>query len=59
MSDKEKKDQVDSKIEPEIFKWLSSIKGSISAEHGIGCGKANYLNCAKDENTIEMMKLVK
>ena len=50
---------MDSKIEPAIFKFLAPIKWSISAEHGIGCAKANYLNYAKDENSIDMMKLVK
>lgn len=46
-------------IEPFIYEWTSNKKGSISAEHGIGHKKTNYLHFNKDAKCIETMKLLK
>lgn len=46
-------------MEPAIFYWLKKVRGSISAEHGIGFAKANYLNTTRDESVIQVMKQVK
>ena len=39
--------ELESVLEPYIFDWIRDIKGSISAEHGLGLVKGHYLNYAK------------
>jgi FAD/FMN-containing dehydrogenase len=46
-------------IEPFVYEWTKENRGSISAEHGLGVLKNNYLSYSKDENTIEMMRKMK
>jgi len=46
-------------LEPATFDWLQKAKGSISAEHGIGFMKANFLNYAKPDNVIHLMRDLK
>ncbi|XP_014210471.1 D-2-hydroxyglutarate--pyruvate transhydrogenase DLD2-like [Copidosoma floridanum] len=46
-------------VEPYIFEETSKLRGSISAEHGIGFKKAKYLGYSKDESAIELMRVVK
>lgn len=52
-------EHVNSKLEPYIFEYCSKLRGSISAEHGIGFKKAKYLHYSKDESAIELMRLMK
>lgn len=41
-------------------KWLqASLRGSVSAEHGIGVMKTHALGYSKDEVSIELMKKIK
>ena len=44
---------------PEIFKILESFNGSISAEHGVGLVKKNYLNYSRSACEITIMKGIK
>jgi len=45
-------------IEPFLFQWLQKRRGSISAEHGLGIIKRNYIHYTKSKETIAaMMKL--
>lgn len=46
-------------LEPFIYDYLVSVEGSISAEHGVGIIKQQYLNCTQSENNIKMMKDIK
>jgi len=46
-------------LEPWIFEYVASLRGSISAEHGIGVMKPQFLHLAKDQNAIEYMKQIK
>lgn len=46
-------------IEPFIYEWIRDKKGSISAEHGIGLKKRNFMHFAKSENIINVMKQIK
>eukprot|EP01080_Neovahlkampfia_damariscottae_P000011 gene11-4262_t len=46
-------------IEPYVYEWTKKNNGSISAEHGLGVLKNNFLSYSKDENTIGMMKKMK
>lgn len=46
-------------VEKEIFDYVSSIGGSISAEHGIGRQKAEYLHFSQTPINIGLMKSIK
>lgn len=61
-------------IEPYIFEWTGAVstyarhmmlcllaqqKGSISAEHGLGFKKANYIHYSKSINAINLMQQIK
>lgn len=46
-------------IEPYIFKRVMELKGSISAEHGMGFSKGKYLNDAKSGEYVLLMKCLK
>ncbi|KAK3822493.1 MAG: hypothetical protein JOS17DRAFT_318812 [Linnemannia elongata] len=46
-------------IEPYIFEWTAGHSGSISAEHGLGVSKNNFLHYSKSASMIELMKRFK
>ena len=46
-------------LEPFVYEQIQQIGGSISAEHGIGQAKAQYLSQVHDRATLEMMRSVK
>ncbi|TMW43396.1 hypothetical protein DOY81_011524 [Sarcophaga bullata] len=43
-------------LEPFVYEFTSQLKGSISAEHGIGFLKKNYVKYSKNPAAIEMMR---
>ena len=47
------------KIEPFVYEWTSKRNGSISAEHGLGFKKRNYMHFSKPEAAIHLMKQLK
>lgn len=47
------------KIEPALYEWTSKVRGSISAEHGLGFKKRNYIHYSKSAGTVTLMKQVK
>lgn len=51
--------QIESVLEPFVYEYILSKKGSISAEHGVGFQKKNYLGYVKSDIEIDMMKAVK
>ncbi len=46
-------------VDPEMFLLIQKHKGSISAEHGIGLLKKDYLNFSRSEEEIAAMKSIK
>ncbi|KAG9253365.1 uncharacterized protein F5Z01DRAFT_624234 [Emericellopsis atlantica] len=46
-------------LEPYVYEWIADKKGSISAEHGLGIAKKNYIGYSRDETTIGLMKQIK
>lgn len=42
-------------IEPFVYEHTSMLRGSISAEHGIGFMKTKYLELSKNSSAIDMM----
>ncbi|XP_053990173.1 D-2-hydroxyglutarate dehydrogenase, mitochondrial isoform X2 [Hylaeus volcanicus] len=48
-----------SQIEPFIFEYVSKLRGSVSAEHGIGFMKTKYLQMSRTPSEIELMQDLK
>lgn len=46
-------------IEPYVYQWTAKHRGSISAEHGLGFKKANYIHYSKSSPSVELMKGLK
>jgi len=55
----EYKQDVMDKIEPFLYEWTSRHKGSISAEHGLGFKKRNFIHFSKSDSAIFLMKQIK
>lgn len=51
--------QVMDNIEPFLYEWTSKHRGSISAEHGLGFKKRNYIYYSKSSAAVHLMKQVK
>lgn len=50
---------VEKQLEPFVYEWIQQNKGSISAEHGLGFQKKNYIGYSKSDIEIKMIKEVK
>jgi FAD/FMN-containing dehydrogenase len=46
-------------LEPFIFEWTAKHKGSISAEHGLGFKKPNFIHYSKSPEAVVLMKQLK
>ena len=46
-------------IEPWLFEKVKAVRGSISAEHGLGQSKAKYIHYSKSDEAVEMMRKIK
>ncbi|CAN0162648.1 unnamed protein product, partial [Ectocarpus sp. 12 AP-2014] len=46
-------------LEPFVFEWVVSRRGSISAEHGVGQHKRGYLSLQRPEAVLGVMRDVK
>lgn len=51
--------QVHAILEPFVYEWTSARRGSVSAEHGLGFLKRNYIGLSKAPEVVEMMRGVK
>jgi FAD/FMN-containing dehydrogenase len=47
------------KIEPFVYEWVERVKGSVSAEHGLGFKEKNYISYSKSPEAIGMMMKIK
>ncbi|KAK9474510.1 FAD linked oxidase [Dipodascopsis tothii] len=50
---------VEAALEPWVYEWIQKRSGSISAEHGVGFAKKNYLHYSKDQGMIDLMRQLK
>jgi glycolate oxidase len=57
--DKTMKDTILKKMRREVYEIALSLGGAITAEHGIGLSKIEYLEMALDKRQIAMMKKIK
>lgn len=46
-------------IEPFVFEYTAKHRGSVSAEHGIGFKKPQYMHYSKSSSAIGLMKQIK
>ena len=46
-------------IEPFIYDWVSKQKGSISAEHGLGFKKREFIYHSKSPAAVNLMATIK
>ncbi|XP_056151249.1 D-2-hydroxyglutarate dehydrogenase, mitochondrial [Lampris incognitus] len=46
-------------IEPFVYEWTAGCQGSISAEHGLGLKKRNYIYYSKPRQAVELMGNIK
>ncbi|KAI8795740.1 D-2-hydroxyglutarate dehydrogenase, mitochondrial-like isoform X1 [Biomphalaria glabrata] len=46
-------------IEPFVFEWVAKYRGSISAEHGLGLKKREYIHHSKTPSAVALMAAVK
>ncbi|XP_076829623.1 D-2-hydroxyglutarate dehydrogenase, mitochondrial isoform X2 [Brachyhypopomus gauderio] len=42
-------------IEPYVYEWAARYRGSISAEHGLGLKKRNFIHYSKEPNAVALM----
>ncbi|XP_049857866.1 D-2-hydroxyglutarate dehydrogenase, mitochondrial isoform X1 [Schistocerca gregaria] len=59
VTSKQYEHDLDSLIESYVFKWTSQVRGSISAEHGIGFKKPKVMHYSKSQSAIGLMKQIK
>ncbi|XP_039749295.1 D-2-hydroxyglutarate dehydrogenase, mitochondrial [Pararge aegeria] len=51
--------QLYSILEPYIFEEVAKFRGSISAEHGVGFRKPQFIHYSKDESALQLMRDMK
>ena len=51
--------EVEEKLEPFVYEWISKRNGSISAEHGLGIAKKPYIGYSKSRTMVKLMKQIK
>lgn len=59
VSMKEYNPEIVKKIEPFVYEYTAKLNGSISAEHGMGFKKPQYMHYSKSANAINLMKDIK
>lgn len=52
-------DKIFELLEPFLYEWTKENNGSISAEHGLGLKKKNYIYYSKTKTNVEYMKRIK
>lgn len=50
---------VEKVLEPWVFEWVQKRAGSISAEHGLGLSKKEFVGYSRSETMVRLMKDVK
>ncbi|KAK6836586.1 hypothetical protein PG987_007081 [Apiospora arundinis] len=51
--------RVEQVLEPFVYEWIAKVSGSISAEHGLGLAKKNYIGYSRSETMVKLMKQIK
>ncbi|TKA29535.1 hypothetical protein B0A50_03548 [Salinomyces thailandicus] len=51
--------EVEKALEPWVYEWVAQRKGSISAEHGLGLAKKEFIQYSRSETMVGLMKQLK
>ncbi|KAF1822557.1 uncharacterized protein K489DRAFT_318648 [Dissoconium aciculare CBS 342.82] len=51
--------EVEKVLEPWVYEWVQKRNGSISAEHGLGVAKKEFVKYSRDETMLRLMGQVK
>jgi phosphoenolpyruvate carboxylase len=50
---------VEKLLEPWVFEWVQKRNGSISAEHGLGLAKKEFIGYSRSDTMVKLMKDIK
>ncbi|KAL4978914.1 hypothetical protein BDW66DRAFT_157786 [Aspergillus desertorum] len=50
---------VENAIEPWVYEWIQKRNGSISAEHGLGVAKKEFIGYSQNDTNLKLMKQLK
>ncbi|KAL3476436.1 hypothetical protein BJX99DRAFT_246802 [Aspergillus californicus] len=50
---------VEKAIEPWVYEWIQKRNGSISAEHGLGVAKKDFIGYSQNDTNLKLMKQLK
>eukprot|EP00117_Sycon_ciliatum_P010257 scpid48151/ scgid12226/ D-2-hydroxyglutarate dehydrogenase, mitochondrial len=59
ITSRERIEELDNAIVPFVYEWTAQRKGSISAEHGLGVQKSQYIHFSKTPPAIALMRSIK
>ncbi|OJJ32798.1 hypothetical protein ASPWEDRAFT_137238 [Aspergillus wentii DTO 134E9] len=51
--------EVEKAIEPWVYEWIQKRSGSISAEHGLGIAKKEFIGYSQNDTMLKLMKQLK
>lgn len=51
--------EVERMIEPWVYEWIALRNGSISAEHGLGLAKREFVGYSRSDTMVRLMKQIK
>ena len=51
--------RVEEALEPFVYEWVKEREGSISAEHGLGLAKKEFIGYSRSENMVKLMRQIK
>lgn len=51
--------RVEKVLEPFIYEWIQKRRGSISAEHGLGVAKSNFVGYSRGDTELGVMRAIK
>lgn len=52
-------EEIRRKIEPWVYEWTAAVRGSVSAEHGLGAMKAGAIGYSKTPAAVATMRAIK
>lgn len=51
--------RVERVLEPFVYEWIQKVRGSVSAEHGLGVAKRDFVGYSRGETELKVMKSLK
>ena len=51
--------EVEQLLEPFVYEWIAGRNGSVSAEHGLGLAKKEYVGYSRSDTMIRLMQQIK